>query len=61
MLDLGPEGGERGGKLIAEGPPEQITEVSESFTGRYLRETLGGTRKPKPIPKAKSSRPSARR
>jgi excinuclease ABC subunit A len=40
VIDLGPEGGEGGGRIVAEGPPEAVTEISESFTGRYLREVL---------------------
>ncbi|HSG41907.1 MAG TPA: excinuclease ABC subunit UvrA, partial [Anaerolineales bacterium] len=37
IIDLGPEGGDRGGKLIAEGTPEQIMKVKKSFTGKYLQ------------------------
>ena len=37
VIDLGPEGGEGGGRILAEGTPEQIAEVSESYTGRYLK------------------------
>ncbi|WP_333839853.1 excinuclease ABC subunit UvrA [Pelomicrobium sp.] len=40
IVDLGPEGGDRGGRIIAEGPPEQIVSVPESFTGQYLRRIL---------------------
>ncbi|MBL8631873.1 MAG: excinuclease ABC subunit UvrA [Myxococcales bacterium] len=40
VIDLGPEGGERGGRIIAEGPPELIAETAESFTGQYLRPLL---------------------
>ena len=36
IIDLGPEGGDRGGQLIAEGTPEKIMEVKKSFTGKYL-------------------------
>ena len=41
ILDLGPEGGEGGGQLIAEGPPEVVAGVAGSHTGRFLREALG--------------------
>jgi excinuclease ABC subunit A len=41
VLDLGPEGGDGGGRIIAEGTPEQIAEVPESYTGMYLRKVLG--------------------
>jgi excinuclease ABC subunit A len=40
IVDLGPEGGEAGGELVAAGTPEQVAEVEESFTGQYLREVL---------------------
>src|SRR5437773_5535331 len=42
IVDLGPEGGEAGGEVIAAGTPEQVAEVEESFTGQYLREILAG-------------------
>jgi excinuclease ABC subunit A len=40
IVDLGPEGGEAGGELVAVGTPEQVAAVEESSTGRYLREVL---------------------
>jgi excinuclease ABC subunit A len=40
IIDLGPEGGEAGGEVIAIGTPERVSEVDESATGRYLREVL---------------------
>jgi excinuclease ABC subunit A len=40
IIDLGPEGGEEGGHIVAVGPPEQIVRVPESHTGRYLRDVL---------------------
>ncbi len=40
LVDLGPEGGEAGGELIADGSPEDVAEVEESATGRYLRAIL---------------------
>jgi excinuclease ABC subunit A len=40
VVDLGPEGGEAGGEVIAVGPPEQIAEIDASWTGRFLRELL---------------------
>jgi len=42
IVDLGPEGGEAGGEVIATGTPEQVAEVEESYTGQYLREILAG-------------------
>ncbi|HEX6974873.1 MAG TPA: excinuclease ABC subunit UvrA, partial [Vicinamibacterales bacterium] len=40
IVDLGPEGGEEGGQLVAAGTPEQLVKVPESHTGRYLAEVL---------------------
>jgi excinuclease ABC subunit A len=40
VIDLGPDGGERGGRLVAAGTPEAICEVAESVTGQYLRPLL---------------------
>ncbi|MFN3314101.1 MAG: excinuclease ABC subunit UvrA, partial [Hyphomonas sp.] len=40
VLDLGPEGGDGGGKLVAEGTPEDIAAITESWTGRFLAETF---------------------
>lgn len=40
LIDLGPEGGDRGGELIAEGTPEQVMKAKESYTGKYLRTHL---------------------
>jgi excinuclease ABC subunit A len=40
LIDLGPEGGEAGGEIVATGTPEQVAAVEESFTGQFLRELL---------------------
>jgi len=40
LIDLGPEGGDRGGELIAEGTPEQVMKVKGSYTGQFLKEHL---------------------
>jgi excinuclease ABC subunit A len=40
LVDLGPEGGEAGGEIVAVGTPEQVAEVPESFTGRFLQAVL---------------------
>jgi excinuclease ABC subunit A len=40
ILDLGPEGGEHGGEIVAKGTPEEVARVEESHTGRYLRDLL---------------------
>jgi excinuclease ABC subunit A len=44
IIDLGPEGGEAGGRVVAEGTPEQVAGVKGSFTGEYLRRALGVVR-----------------
>jgi len=41
IVDLGPEGGDGGGLVIAQGTPEQVADVDASYTGRYLRQVLG--------------------
>lgn len=40
IIDLGPEGGELGGYIVAQGTPEQIAKVNESYTGQYLKKVL---------------------
>jgi len=40
IIDLGPEGGDQGGKIVAQGTPEQVAKVKESYTGKYLKEVL---------------------
>ncbi|MCC7450704.1 MAG: excinuclease ABC subunit UvrA [Anaerolineae bacterium] len=40
IVDIGPEGGDRGGQVIATGTPEQIIQVPESYTGQFLAQTL---------------------
>ena len=40
MIDLGPEGGDRGGELVAEGTPEQVMKIKGSYTGQFLKEHL---------------------
>ena len=41
VIDLGPEGGERGGRIVAQGTPEEIARDASSITGRYLKAALG--------------------
>ncbi|MCP4488342.1 MAG: excinuclease ABC subunit UvrA [Gammaproteobacteria bacterium] len=41
IIDLGPEGGDKGGKIIASGTPEQVARVKQSYTGQYLKPLLG--------------------
>jgi excinuclease ABC subunit A len=40
VIDLGPEGGARGGSILAAGPPEQVAQVQDSYTGQYLKKHL---------------------
>ncbi len=40
ILDLGPGGGVRGGEIVAQGTPEEVAEVSGSYTGQYLKPML---------------------
>jgi excinuclease ABC subunit A len=40
IIDLGPEGGEAGGKVVAAGPPEAVAQVPDSHTGRYVASVL---------------------
>jgi len=41
IIDLGPEGGEAGGEIVAEGTPEQVAQVEKSYTGQLLKRVLG--------------------
>jgi len=43
VIDLGPEGGEKGGRIVGAGPPEAIAELKNSYTGQYLKRVLNGT------------------
>ncbi|ARW23897.1 excinuclease ABC subunit UvrA [Pediococcus acidilactici] len=45
LIDLGPEGGDGGGQIVATGTPEEIAEVAESYTGQYLKPVLERDRK----------------
>ena len=40
IIDLGPEGGDMGGTVVAQGTPEQIAKCEDSFTGQYLKPLL---------------------
>jgi excinuclease ABC subunit A len=40
IIDLGPEGGDDGGRIVAEGPPEEIVKVGQSYTGKFLKAEL---------------------
>jgi excinuclease ABC subunit A len=40
IIDLGKEGGRKGGSILAEGTPEEVAKVEDSFTGKFLKEEL---------------------
>ena len=40
IIDLGPEGGEEGGRIVAQGTPEEVAATPESYTARFLRKAL---------------------
>lgn len=40
IIDIGPEGGDKGGQIVATGTPEEVAEVEASYTGKYLRSIL---------------------
>ena len=46
IIDMGPEGGDRGGTVIAKGTPEEVAEQAQSYTGQYLRKYLRPEQKP---------------
>jgi excinuclease ABC subunit A len=56
VIDLGPEGGDGGGRIVAAGTPEDLAKEPASHTGRYLARTLGLAQPP---PAARTSRRSA--
>ncbi len=41
VIDLGPEGGDEGGEIIATGTPEEVANVERSYTGQFLKKVLG--------------------
>jgi len=56
VIDLGPEGGDEGGYIIAEGTPEDIAANNESYTGRYLKELLPESKSKAPAKSTKNKR-----
>ena len=49
VIDLGPEGGDGGGEIVAQGAPEAVAKVAASYTGHYLRGVLA-----KPVPRRRT-------
>jgi excinuclease ABC subunit A len=56
VIDLGPEGGHRGGEVVAQGPPERVARTEGSYTGHVLAEALG-VEPPKRARAARARRP----
>jgi excinuclease ABC subunit A len=56
VLDLGPEGGDKGGEIVAEGTPEQVAAEARSYTGGYLKLLLKGPRAESAAPRKKKRR-----
>ena len=61
IIDLGPEGGDGGGRIVATGTPEDVAKVKESYTGQYLKDLLARRPTPAsgPITKPKPAKKSA--
>src|SRR5690606_16340555 len=59
VIDMGPEGGERGGSVVAQGTPEEVAENPASHTGRYLKAALGTARRAEGRAAARQSSPPA--
>jgi excinuclease ABC subunit A len=49
VLDLGPEGGDKGGEIVAEGTPEQVAQEPRSYTGGYLKTLLAKSVRAEPV------------
>jgi excinuclease ABC subunit A len=59
VLDLGPEGGDKGGEIVAEGTPEQVAQEPRSYTGKYLAPLLQATGSATPAAPPKKKRGSS--
>jgi len=60
IIDLGPEGGEQGGEVVATGTPEQVAKCRQSYTGQLLNQILNGTDGKQPAPRVGTQRRSSR-
>ena len=45
IIDIGPEGGDKGGTLVASGTPEEVAKVKKSYTGQYIKQELAKAKK----------------
>jgi excinuclease ABC subunit A len=61
VIDLGPEGGHRGGRVIAEGTPEEVARMPHSYTGQFLARTLGMEKPAKAAGPAKTAKKAAKK
>ncbi len=61
IIDLGPEGGDGGGKIVASGTPEDVVKIKGSHTGRFLKETLAKHAPAKPVRKKAPAKKRAKR
>jgi excinuclease ABC subunit A len=43
IIDLGPDGGEKGGYIVATGTPEEIADIKKSYTGQFLKKIMRGS------------------
>ncbi len=59
IIDMGPEGGSRGGYVVAEGTPEEVAQIAESHTGTFLKPLLEGRLRTSPTPPRKTPRKTA--
>jgi excinuclease ABC subunit A len=59
IVDMGPEGGSRGGMVVAEGTPEQVAEHQDSYTGQFLKPLLDGQEVPAPAKKRATKKTAA--
>ncbi len=59
VIDMGPEGGDGGGQIVAQGTPEDICKVKESYTGRFLKDVLARRPLKKAEPKGKVAKVAA--
>jgi excinuclease ABC subunit A len=58
VIDLGPQGGDKGGQIVAVGTPDDLVNVKASFTGAYLKPVLARAHKPEALPPSSKAKPS---
>ena len=60
LIDLGPEGGDRGGEVMVTGTPEEVAEWAPSYTGNYIKKILAERGRKKSRPKGTLNEPAGR-